>query len=215
MNLVSRVFASVCCIVGLVVCAIPGRSQTPIAPSASTASEDAASVVASALVVKEFITKINDHARTIHQNSKNVAAPAGDGCRTMLNEIFDLNVMAQVATADFLDQMTLRQREAFRMAFEHRMIAHCMRQFESYDGEAIKLAGVRTTDNGLLLVTTRFGSPEDGRLVTWHLQNSDRCRVVDIIIEGRSVVTDARSEFAAVLESANGDIEALIAFIQK
>jgi len=68
-----------------------------------------------------------------------------------------------------------------------------------------------------MLATARFGAAEDARLVTWRLQKSSAAnlRAVDVITEGRSVVSDARNEFAAVLESVNGDIEALIAFMQK
>ena len=90
-------------------------------------------------------------------------------------------------------------------------------QFGTYAGEKLQLAGVRPTDDGQLLATVRVGSQDDAKLVTWRLHNSGPqiWRAVDIISDGRSAVLDAHNEFAAVLQSFGGDIEALIAFMQK
>jgi ABC-type transporter MlaC component len=125
--------------------------------------------------------------------------------------------MAQDVNTELWEKMTPTQRETFRAAFEHRMISSCVKQFRGYEGQNLQVLGVRTTQSGNLLATVRVGSQDDGKQVTWRLRNygSERWRAVDVITEGRSMVGDARVEFAAVLQSMNGDIEALIAFLQK
>jgi ABC-type transporter MlaC component len=208
------------------------ESATPIEPSANPELSAKINAVAKSMPeteskaepsaqtspsINDFVAKLDSATRAIHENSKKDATLIREGCRALLNEILDLDAMAQAANAEIWEKMTAPQRELFRVAFEHRMIANCVRQFGTYEGESLQLAGVRTADDGHLLATVRVGSQDDAKLVTWRLHNfgPDRWRAVDVISEGRSAVTDARIEYAAVLQSVNGDIEALIAFMQK
>jgi len=167
--------------------------------------------------VDDFVAKLDSATRAIHESSKKDASLVREGCSTLLNEILDLDAMAKSANAEIWEKMTASQRDLFRVAFEHRMIANCVRQFGTYEGESLKLAGVRTTDDGHLLATVRVGSEIDAKLVTWRLHNMGprNWRAVDVISDGRSAVSDARIEYASVLQSVNGDIEALIAIMQK
>ena len=167
--------------------------------------------------VDAFIAKLNNVTRTIYANSKNDPASIRDGCRNLLNEILELNVMAQNASADTWNQMTLPQRENFRLAFEQRMIGKCVQQFGEDPGEGLELVGVRKSDGGNLFATIRAGSQDANKLWTWRLQSSgpDSLRAIDIIIEGRSIIENFKSEFAAVLRGSNGDIEALLRYMRK
>ena len=167
--------------------------------------------------IDDFVAKLDSATRAIHESSKKDVTLVREGCRALLNEILDIDAMAQAANVEIWEKMTASQRDLFRVAFEHRMIANCIRQFGTYEGESLKLAGVRTADDGHLLATVRVGTQDDAKLVTWRLHNFDsrNWRAVDVIAEGRSAVSDARIEYAAVLQSVNGDIEALIAIMQK
>jgi ABC-type transporter MlaC component len=167
--------------------------------------------------VDEFVAKLDSTTRAIHASSNKDAALVRKGCRGLLNEILDLDAMAKAANVQIWEKMTDNQRDLFRVAFEHRMIENCVRQFSSYEGESLQLAGVRATDGGQLLATVRVGSRDDAKHVTWRLHSygASDWRAVDVITEGRSAVSDARVEFESVLQSVNGDIEALITFMQK
>jgi ABC-type transporter MlaC component len=167
--------------------------------------------------VEAFVAKLDSGTRAIHEKSKNDPVLIRQGCRDLLQQILDLDTMAKDVDAELWEKLTPPQRETFRGAFEHRMIASCVKQLGDYEGQNLQLLGIRTAQGGNLLATIRVGSQEDGKLVTWRLRNSgsERWRAIDVITEGRSMVGDARVEFAAVLQSMNGDIEALIAFLQK
>jgi ABC-type transporter MlaC component len=167
--------------------------------------------------VEAFVAKLDNAIRNIHQNSKKDSKLVDVGCRELLNEILDLNTMAQAAYVEVWERMTPPQRDIVRAAFEQRLISNCIRQFEGYEGDSLQLAGVRTTADGDQLATIRVGSQDDGKLVTWRLHSFGpaNLRAIDVISDGRSVVIDARNEVAAVLQSGDGDIEALIAFSQK
>jgi ABC-type transporter MlaC component len=113
--------------------------------------------------VDDFVAKLDSATRAIHELKKD-ASLVREGCSTLLNEILDLDAMAKSANTEIWEKMTVSQRDLFRVAFEHRMIANCVRQFGTYEGESLKLAGVRTTDDGHLLATVRVGSDIDASL---------------------------------------------------
>jgi ABC-type transporter MlaC component len=167
--------------------------------------------------IDDFVAKLDSATRAIHEDSKKDAALVREGCGALLSEILDLDAMTRAANVEIWEKMTPEQRDLFRAAFEHRMIENCVRQFGTYEGESLNLAGVRKADDGQLLATVRVGMQDDAKLVTWRLHNlgPHNWRAVDVISEGRSAVTDAKIEYAAVLQSVNGDIEALIAFMRK
>jgi ABC-type transporter MlaC component len=170
----------------------------------------------SASTVEAFIARLDSATRAIREKSNDSAAMR-EGCHALLNELLDLNVMTRATNSEIWDQLTPTQQNLLRAAFEQRMVSACMRQFANYEGDSMQLAGIKSAPGGETLATVRLGTRDDGKLVTWKLQHtsSPMLRAIDVIAEGRSAVSDARTEFAAVLQSANGDIEALIAFMQK
>lgn len=198
----------------------PAQTEPSAKNEPATVSEPAVSAISSApnaSSVEAFVDKLDSATRAIHVNAQKDPNLIREGCRDLLSETLDINAMAQATNAEIWDQMTVAQRDVLRLAFEHRMIGNCVRQFGGYEGEQLQLAGVRTTEGGDRLATIRIGPQDDGKLVTWRLRSSrlGDWRAVDVITEGRSAVLDAHTEFAAVLQSVNGDIDALIAFMQK
>jgi ABC-type transporter MlaC component len=95
------------------------------------------------------------------------------------------------------------------------MTTECVRVTRENPAGKVTLAGVRTVSGGDRLVTTRFDG-EGSRTVTWRVRGSgSRLKAVDVIADGRSAVSSARQEYARVLESNHGNVDALIAFMHK
>jgi ABC-type transporter MlaC component len=217
------------CLAGMLLAPVlPAHAQSELFTQSEVAAKVNAFTIAEAVTqwvpaaqnassVEAFVAKLNNASRAIHADSTKGPEFIREGCRDFLNEIVDLKTMAQNSGADIWNQLTLPQRETFRLAFEHRMVGMCVREFGEYVGEFLEFVGARTTDGGNLLATVRAGSQETGKLSTWRLQSfgPDNLRAIDIIIEGRSTIVDAHNEFAASLQRANGDIEALITYMRK
>lgn len=223
-----RMLAARGCVAGILVAlALPAhaQSETPaLAEKSATEpsvqidlAEKSETPAQTSSTIEAFVAKLDSATRAIHANAKNDPALMREGCRDLLSEILDINAMAQASNSEIWEQMTQLQRDTLRLAFEHRMVRNCVLQLGGYDGGYLKLVGVRTTDDGDRLATTRVGSQDDGKMVTWRLRSSrlGNWRAVDVITEGRSAVLDAHTEFTAALLSVNGDIEALITFMQK
>ena len=168
--------------------------------------------------VDAFVAQLDKSMRSIHAQAKGKADRTRAGCRDLLSRLLALDVMARATVSDDWDKMTDSQRGSFRSAFAERMASECVRSISDYDGDEIKLVGVRSPKDGDILASVRFDTEDDNsKRVTWRLRqvDSETWRAVDVILEGRSAVLTARDEFAAVLQSHDGNIEALIASMLK
>jgi ABC-type transporter MlaC component len=139
------------------------------------------------------------------------------GCRDLLGRVLNLETMARAATEKAWDRMSVAQREAYQAAFADQLAAECARELAGYDGEPIRLAGVRSTQDGDKLATLRVGAAENAKMIAWRLRGagSDTWSAVDVIWEGHGAIANARAEFAAGLQGAKGDIDALIRRMRK
>lgn len=161
-----------------------------------------------------FVTFFGTSVREIHARTDAGEAAAAP-CRALVERIFDLDVMARFALGAQWERVTASQRDSYRTAFDERITADCVKRIREYRGETVTLLGVRAADGGERLVATRFAVPgEPGRILTWRLRaGGPPLRARDLIVDGSSLLLSARDEYAAVLRSHNGDINALITFM--
>ncbi|MBI3704124.1 MAG: ABC transporter substrate-binding protein [Rhizobiales bacterium] len=169
-------------------------------------------------LVDAFVARLGESMRAIRVQAKGNADLTRAGCRDLLSQLLALDVMARRSAGEAWDKMTNVQRDAFRAAFAERMASECVRSYSDYNGDAIEPVGVRAMQDGDKMATVRFGAEADnGKRITWRLRQIDAetWRVVDVIVEGSSAVLTARNEYAAILQSHNGNIEALLASMRK
>jgi ABC-type transporter MlaC component len=165
--------------------------------------------------VDVFVSQLDDTMHELHDKARGNAARIRAGCRDVVGRFLNLEAMAKAAGEDIWDKMSVAQRETYRTAFGDRMVAECGRQFADYRGEDVRELGTRSLSGGDKLVMTRVGRGEDAKMVGWRMHGGDASAAVDVIWEGNSAVAKARSEFAAVLQGANGNVDALIGFMRK
>src|SRR5262249_37654548 len=146
-SLNKRALAAACYIAGVTVAlALPARAQNaepaqPLAadpsmplvtndpPSNPDGAADRNAAGPGPQMLQAFIAKLDKATRAMHESAKKGPAEVREGCRAFLNEFLDLDAMTEATNAEIWSQMTPRQRESFRTAFERRMITTCVRQF--------------------------------------------------------------------------------------
>jgi ABC-type transporter MlaC component len=165
--------------------------------------------------VKVFVSQLADTMRELHGRARGNPARIRLGCRDLVGRFFNLEAMAKAAGEEIWGKMSATQRDAYQAAFGDRMVAECARQFANYQGDTIKEINIRSLPGGDTLATTRFGDGEDAKTVGWRLRGGNPSSAIDVVWDGTSAVAKARSEFAAVLHGANGNVDALIAFMRK
>lgn len=109
--------------------------------------------------------------------------------------------------------MTDAQRAEFEDAFLTYVSRVYVKLLSRYNGQTIEVTGSKDFgQKGILVLSIARGSEVENTSVEWRV--SDRggsVRLIDIIIEGVSMLQTQRQEFAAMLEKRGGAVDRLIA----
>jgi phospholipid transport system substrate-binding protein len=142
---------------------------------------------------------------------------ANQRCRDLLGWAFDVPAMAQYALGKAWDRATSADRDAFLAAFEDEIVAAYLRRMRDYRRATMSFVGVRPpSSGGDRRAASKLKLPDAEEIWMWRLRPSGQSwRIVDVAIDGSSVLGTERQEYADILAANHGDINAVIAFIRK
>ncbi len=105
------------------------------------------------------------------------------------------------------------QKSAFVAAFQGYLARKYGGQFRDYQDAKIALVRARDAGKSGVLVETSVTRPgRDPYQVEWQVsERGGAPKVVNLIIEGVSMLTNERAEVGAMLEAAGGSLDKLIA----
>jgi phospholipid transport system substrate-binding protein len=158
-----------------------------------------------------FVQSLGERAIALLSDATLSTAERKRVFRELLIDRFDMPSIGRLVMARYWRQMTAAQKDAFGPLFEDFVVTTYSRRLDAYSGEQLTLgharkAGKKVTAVGSQ-VTRAQGQPVD---VDWMLRRNDgRWYVIDVVIEGVSMVISQRSEFATVI-SQQGGIDGLI-----
>ncbi len=105
------------------------------------------------------------------------------------------------------------QKQGFVAAFTHYLSRRYGKQFREYRNARIAVIGARDGGKAGVLVSTKVVRPgQEDIAVDWQI--SDRggsARVVNLVIEGVSMLSGERAQVGAMLDAQRGSIDGLIA----
>jgi phospholipid transport system substrate-binding protein len=124
--------------------------------------------------------------------------------RKIADDIFDFNEIARRALARHWQSLTDKQRAEFVSLFSDLLERSYMSKIELYGGEKIQYVSVRVEGETATVATrivTKNGTvvPIDYRL----LKKADRWLVYDVNIEGVSLVSNYRTQFNKIIQTAS------------
>ena len=157
----------------------------------------------------EFVNKLTDDVIT---NVLASPAPMTEKL-TLFREKFqsalDLKYIGQFVLGVYWRTADQAQRDAFLKAFMDFTTKSWADKFNMYTGQKIVFQGSQKAQKGQVFVisTVQNNPPAD---VKWRLREKDgQYKIVDIIVEGVSMAMSYRNEYAAFLQSNNGDLNKL------
>lgn len=108
---------------------------------------------------------------------------------------------------------TPAQQQAFVAAFQHYLSRRYGQYFRDYTNAEIRVSGARDAGNAGVLVNTLVVIPGQENVgIDWQIsERGGSTKVVNLVVEGVSILSTGRAEVAAMLESHRGDIDALTA----
>ena len=107
------------------------------------------------------------------------------------------------------------QREEYTELFRRFVMQNLASRLDSYQGQSYTITGAQVVDDRDAVVATRITRPGSPPLrVDWRLRETDgRLAIIDVIVEGVSMVVSQRAEFASVI--GNGGMEGLLARLRQ
>jgi phospholipid transport system substrate-binding protein len=127
----------------------------------------------------------------------------------------DFETLSKLVLARNWSRFTEPQRSEFMGLFKNHLSMTYGRNVESYKNEKVQITGSRAETGGDATVKTKIvrGAPND-ILVDYRLRQRDGTwKIIDVVIEGVSLVSNFRSQFQDVV--ASGGPERLLALLRE
>jgi len=130
-------------------------------------------------------------------------------------ERFDMYTMSRLVLARSWKQFSPEQREEYIAQFKEYLANNYGNKIDRYNQERVEIIGTREEPRGDVTVRTKIlGGEFENALVDYRLRQKDGAwHVIDVIIEGISMVSNFRDQFKEVL--SRGGPEHLLAKLRE
>lgn len=137
--------------------------------------------------------------------------------RALLNEHFDIHEIGRFALGLYWRQATDQQKAEYQKLFEEFVVQSYSHRFKDYSGEQFRVTQVVDAAGSDKLVQTEIVRPHGNPIrLNWRVRPSPNSfRIVDVVLEGISMSTTQRDEFAAVIRQNGGKVDGLLAALRK
>lgn len=166
---------------------------------AATESEAGARAVI-AETVEEVLAVLRDKSK-----------PTEDRIRSLEQIVygrFDLYVMSRLVLARNWKRFSEEQKKQYVEEFKQYLTNNYGNRIERYDQQEVKIVGEREEPRGDVVVQTKIlGGEFEGASVDYRLRKKDSdWRVIDVVIEGISMVSNYRDQFKSIVSSGGPEL---------
>ena len=121
---------------------------------------------------------------------------------------FDLYVMSRLVLARNWKRFSEEQKAEYVEEFKRYLTNSYGSRIERYDQQEVKIVGERKEPRGDVVVQTRIiGGEFEGMLIDYRLRNqTGGWRVIDVVIEGISMVSNYRDQFKSIVSSGGPEL---------
>ena len=162
---------------------------------------------------EEFVGKFADEAIMILSNDQVSKDEKNDKFTNLVMSAIDLNLISQFVLSKTWKSATDDQKERYISAFKSYFINSYANKLDQYSDEKIIVNGSEEAGKYVIVDTNIIREGTDTLKINlkWRLLNKNGdIRIIDLNIEGISLVIAQREEFQSFLANNNGDLEALI-----
>ena len=162
---------------------------------------------------EEFVGKFADEAIMILSNDQVSKNEKNDKFTSLVMSAIDLNLISQFVLSKTWKSATDDQKERYISAFKTYFINSYANKLDQYSDEKIIVNGSEEAGKYVIVDTNIIREGTDTLKINlkWRLLNKNGdIRIIDLNIEGISLVIAQREEFQSFLANNNGDLEALI-----
>lgn len=164
-----------------------------------------------------FITELGDKAIGALTDKSLEPEVRRERFRTLLNEGLDIQYVGQFVLGAYRRRADEQQMEQFLNLLEDNIVQNYAWRFRSYNGQQVRLLNVRDGSRDTQIVETELEQTGDAPpiRVDWRVHRKDGAfKVIDIVVEGISMMVTQRDEYVGFMRS-NGGVDALIEALRK
>jgi len=136
----------------------------------------------------------------------------------LLDKYFDLRTIGRFALGRNWRSADSKQQSEYMILFRKMVIRNYAERFGEYSGEIFEVTGYRDLNKRDSLVHSKIVPADRSPVaVDWRLRaekNDNGFRVVDVIVEGVSMIQTQRSEFESLISQNGGDFDAFLAALK-
>ncbi len=158
-------------------------------------------------VAEKFIEDLGDGAVDVLENDKLSMGEREAKLGALLAKGFDMPFLARLALGRDFRNLSPAQQSDYEELFNQYVLTTYSRRFTEFKGIQLKIEGAETISDDDLVVTTEIKS-ENGppAKVDWRIrERNDEPKVIDVVIEGVSMVISQRQEFQSIVQSKGLD----------
>ena len=131
----------------------------------------------------------------------------------LLQRGFDMPRIARFVLGRYWLSASDDDRQTFARLFQRWVVQTYASRFKGYSGETVKVTGTRDEDQGQgAIVTTELDSPSGAPPIKldWRVSHRDGAyKILDVDVEGVSMVLTERDEIASVVQRNGGTVASL------
>ncbi len=167
---------------------------------------------------KKFIEALTEEAISTLTVKKISRADRADRFRALMLKTIAVKGIAKFVLGRYWRRATDSEKKEYLQLFEDLLVATYADRFEKYSGEKLLVKKAEMRGKGDALVHTSMVRVDGSKAlkVAWRVRRKDgKYRIVDIMVEGISMIMTQKSEFASFIKRSGGKIDALLDELRK
>ena len=155
----------------------------------------------------QFIQGLADEAIAILRDPKGSLDEREKRFQAFLKDDFAMEKIGRFAAGKFWRQMSTNQQQQYQQVFEKWILKTYSIRFGGYSGETVNVLKTIKAGQTDVFVRTKINSSRGRALkVDWRVRNiKDSYKIIDVVVEGVSMLVTQKAEFSAVLRQRGID----------
>ena len=162
---------------------------------------------------KDFVSNFADSAINILSDNEILEGEKNSKFTDLVMSAIDLNLISKFVLSKTWKNATDDQKERYIQAFKDYFINSYANKLDQYSGEQVEVVDAEEAGKYVIVNSFIYREGTDTLKINlkWRLLNRDNeIKIIDLNIEGISLIIAQREEFQSFLANNEGDLEKLI-----
>jgi phospholipid transport system substrate-binding protein len=165
----------------------------------------------------KFVEGLGNRAVSVLADPQRTNAKIRAEFASLLKDGFDLDTIGRFVLGRYWNTASEPQKAEYQKLFADMVVNVYTQRFSQYAGETFKVTGQRAEGERDTMVTSQIVRPDGPPVnVQWRVRPRQAgLKIIDVLVEGVSMSITQRDDFASVIESNGGRIQALLDVLRK